>query len=133
MKIIDLKIQRAALLGSLVLTLLLMLLISGCTSGTGASSSAGGSSSGSASSGGSRTLKQVDMDVSWPITQFRNASGFGKVTSTEQEQVNSAYSRYEAAYREALQAAHNNPDAPAPANVKALADKVIEATHAIPL
>jgi hypothetical protein len=132
MKLLNPKKQEAALFGSLLLTLLLMLLVSGCTSGSGASNSAGGSSSGSSSSGG-RTLKETDMDVSWPMTKFRNAAGFGKVTATEQKEVNDAYARYEAAYREALQAAHNNPNAPAPANVKALANQVIEAVQSISL
>jgi len=81
---------------------------------------------------GSRTLKQTDIDVSWPMTRFRNAVAAGTVTRGEQEQVNSAYASYEAAYREALQAANNNRNAPTPDNVKALATKVIAAIDAIP-
>ena len=83
-------------------------------------------------SGGSRTLKQTEIDVSWPMTRFRNAVAAGTVTRGEQEQVNSAYASYEAAYREALQAVNHNRDAPTPDNVKALATKVIGAIDAIP-
>jgi hypothetical protein len=83
-------------------------------------------------SGGSRTLKQTEMDVSWPMTRFRNAVAAGAVTSGEQEQVNSAYASFEAAYREALQKANDNRNAPAPDNVKTLATKVIAAVESIP-
>ena len=82
--------------------------------------------------GGSRTLKETEMDVSWPMTRFRNAVAGGAVTRGEQEQVKSAYASFEAAYREALQTANNNRNAPAPDNVKALATKVIGAIQAIP-
>ena len=66
------------------------------------------------------------------MTRFRNGVAAGVVTRGEQEQVNSAYASYEAAYREALQAANNNRNAPTPDNVKALATKVIAAIDAIP-
>jgi hypothetical protein len=82
--------------------------------------------------GGSRTLKQTEMDVSWPMTRFRNGVAAGAVTRGEQEQVNSAYASYAAAYREALQSANNNRNAPTPDNVKALATKVIAAVESIP-
>ncbi len=80
---------------------------------------------------GSRTLKQTEMDVSWPMTRFRNADAAGAVTLAERERVNSAYASYSAAYREAMQAASNNPNAPTPDNVKALATKVVETVAAI--
>jgi hypothetical protein len=83
-------------------------------------------------SGGSRTLKQTEMDVSWPMTRYRNAVAAGAVTRGEQEQVNSAYTSFETAYRAALQTAHNDRNAPAPDNVTALAAKVIEAIQSIP-
>jgi hypothetical protein len=83
-------------------------------------------------SGGSRTLKQTEMDVSWPMTRFRNGVAAGGVTQGEQEQVNSAYASFEAAYGEALRSANNNRNAPAPENVKALATKVISAVASIP-
>ena len=69
------------------------------------------------------------MDVSAPMTRFHNAVSSGNITSGEQQQVNSAYSQYQAAYSQALQAAGNNRDAPAPANVKALATQVIGAVQ----
>jgi hypothetical protein len=81
---------------------------------------------------GSRTLKQTEMDVSWPMTRFRNGVAAGGVTQGEQQLVNSAYSSFEAAYGEALKTANNNRNAPAPDNVKALATKVIAAVESIP-
>jgi hypothetical protein len=116
------KIQKLAVMVALLATLF----VSGC-----ASSSGGSSSPGSSGSGG-RTFKQVDMDVSEPMTRFRNAVSSGNITQGEQQQVNSTYSQYRAAYDQALQAAGNNRDAPAPANVKALATQVIGAVQSIP-
>jgi hypothetical protein len=107
------KIQNLAVFAVLVL----LLVLPGCST---------------LNSGGSRTLKQTEMDVSWPMTRFRNGVAAGGVTLGEQEQVNSAYAGFEAAYREALQAANNNRNAPAPDNVKALATKVIAAVDSIP-
>lgn len=83
------------------------------------------------SAGGERTLKQTEMDVSWPMTRFRNACSAGRVTSGEQEQVNRAYAEFETAYNQALQAAHYDRNAPAPQNVTDLATKVIGAIQAI--
>jgi len=108
-----LKIQKLAAF----VVLVLLLVLPGCST---------------ANSGGSRTLSQTDMDVSWPMTRFRNAVAAGAVTRGEQELVNSAYASYEAAYREALQTANDNRSAPAPDNVKALATKVIAAVESIP-
>lgn len=116
------KIQKLALTVALLATLL----VSGCASSSGGSSSPGGSGS------GGRSFRQVDMDVSEPMTRFRNAVGRGNITLGEQQQVNSSYSQYRAAYDQALQAAGNNRDAPAPANVKALATQVIGEVQSIP-
>jgi hypothetical protein len=124
MKLINPKIQTLAVFISLIL----MLFVSGCAS------TPGGSSDSSASgSGGSRTLKQVDLDVSPKMTHFHNAvaSGAG-VTEGEKDQVNAAYARYQSAYQQALQAAGNNPNTPAPANVTAAADELIGALGSIP-
>ena len=107
------KFQKLAAL----VTLLFLLFPQGCST-TG--------------SGGGRTLKQVDTDVSWAMTLFRNGVTGGAVTLGEREQVNSAYASYQAAYREALQAASNDRNAPAPDNVKALASQVIAPISAIP-
>jgi hypothetical protein len=115
MKSINTKIQTLALLMSLIL----LLFGPGCASNSGGSGSPGGSAS-----GGSRTLKQVDLDVSPKMTRFQNASGAG-VTEGEKDQVKAAYSRYQSAYHQALQAAGNNPNTPAPANVTAAADELI--------
>jgi hypothetical protein len=121
MKLTNPKIQKLAP----VVVSLMMLFISACTTNSGGSSSPGGSSA-------SRTLKETEIDVSWPMTRFHNAVPTGGVTPSEQAQVNDAYSRFKAAYSQALQAAHNNPNAPAPDNVKALATQVISAVQAIP-
>ena len=83
-------------------------------------------------SGGSRTLKQTEMDVSWPMMRYRNACSTGRVTRGEKEQVNSDYADFETAYQQALAAANNDRNAPAPENVKELATKVIGAIQAIP-
>ncbi len=86
----------------------------------------------SLNSGNVKTLKQIEMDVSWPMTRYRNGVAAGAVTLGEQQQVNAAYNSYTAAYQQALQAAQNNKNAPAPDNVKSLADQVISAIAAIP-
>ena len=99
------------------LALVLVLLMPGCST---------------PGAGGSRTLKQTEMDVSWPMTRFRNAVSAGRLTQGEREQVNSLYSSFRAAYEEALRAANNDGSAPAPDNVKALATQVIGAIQAIP-
>jgi len=104
------------------MALLAMLFISGCATSSGGSDSPGGSSA-------SRSLKQVDIDVSWSMTRFRNAAATGTMTQGEKDQVNGAYARYQAAYHEALQAANNNVDAAAPANVGTLATQVISAVQ----
>jgi hypothetical protein len=107
------KFQNLATL----VTLFLLLLAQGCAT---------------PGSSGSRTLKEVDMDVSGAMTRFRNGDVAGAVTLAEREQVNSAYASYQAAFHKALQAAGDNHDAPAPDNVKALASQVIAVISAIP-
>ena len=107
------KFQKLAAL----VTLLFLLLPQGCST-TGA--------------GGGRTLKQVDMDVTSAMRRFQNGVTAGALTLGEREQVNSAYASYQAAYREALQAANGDRNAPAPDNVKSLATQVIGAISAIP-
>jgi len=78
------------------------------------------------------TLKQVRMDVDWPMTRYRNAVAAGAVTLGEQQQVSEAYNNYQKAFEDAVQAAHSNYETPAPANVKALANQVIDIIAAIP-
>jgi hypothetical protein len=123
MNSINSKMQKLVLFGMLLLSLF----ISGCASSSGGSGESGGSSS-----GGSRTLKQVDLDVSPKMNRFHNVVAGGGVTQGEKDQVNNAYARYQAAYNQALQAAGNNGNAPAPANVKAAADDVLSALGSIP-
>jgi len=117
------SIQKLAL----TVVLLATLFVSGCASSSGGSEGPGGSSS-----GGGRSLKEVDMDVSSPMTRYRNSISSGNITQGEQQQVNSTYSQYRAAYDQALQAADNNRDAPAPANVKSLATQLIGELQTIP-
>src|SRR5262245_4758280 len=81
---------------------------------------------------GPATLKQVRMNVDWPMTRYRNAVAAGAVTLGEQQQVNEAYNNYQKAFEDAVQAAHSNYETPAPANVKALANQVIDIIAAIP-
>ena len=86
-------------------------------------------------SAGSRpypTLKDTDVHVSWPMTQYRNEVAAGRVTLGEREQVNAAYAKYKAAFDEALQAAHGNHDVATPENVKALANEIIRVLSSLP-
>lgn len=78
------------------------------------------------------TLKQTRIRVGWSMTGFRNAGYAGRLTLGEKERVTAAYARYEAAYGEALRAAHNDDQAPTPENVKALAFEVIRVVSTIP-
>jgi hypothetical protein len=110
---------------ALYASFLLMLFVSGCASSSGGSSSPGGSAD-------TRTLKETGMDVSRSMTQFRNAVAAGTVTQARQAQINEAYSRFESAYHDALQAVNDNRNAPASDNVKALATEVIGQIQAIP-
>jgi hypothetical protein len=79
------------------------------------------------------TLRQTDIHVSWPMTHYRDAAAFGRLTLGEKERINAAYSAYETAYNQALQAAHGNRDAPTPDNVKALANEVVRVISATPM
>ena len=103
---------RAGLFFSM-LSLVAALLLSGCATGP-------------------TTLKQIRMDVDWPMTRYRNAVSAGAVTLGEQQQVNQAYTNYQQALDDAVQAAHGNYETPAPANVKASANQVIDIISAIP-
>jgi hypothetical protein len=117
MKLINTKIQILSVITSLTL----LLLGAGCASTSGGSESSGGSSS-----GGSRSLKQVDLEVEPKMNRYHNVVGSGGgVTEGEKQEVNSAYARYQTAYNQALKAAGNNPNAPAPANVTSAATDLI--------
>jgi hypothetical protein len=79
------------------------------------------------------TLKQTDIHVYWPMYNYRNAAAFGRLTRGEKERINAAYSAYETAYNQALQAAQGNRDAPTPDDVKALANEVVRVISATPM
>jgi multidrug resistance efflux pump len=99
------------------LSLFIALLMAGCAS---------------SQSGTDPDLKQIDMDVSWPMTRYRNIVSGGAVTRGEQDQVNAAYAKYQAAYGAALKAANGNVHASSPDNVKAAANEVIRILSSIP-
>ncbi len=79
------------------------------------------------------TLKQTEVRVSWPMTRYRTAAGFGGLTLAEKERMNTAYVAYQAAFDQALQAAGGNYDAPTPENVKARANELLDVLAGIPL
>jgi hypothetical protein len=79
------------------------------------------------------TLKQTEIIVSGPMYNYRNAAGFGRLTLGEKERINSAYTAYETAYNQALQAAHGNRDAPTPENVKQRANELVSVISATPM
>jgi hypothetical protein len=87
---------------------------------------------GCATSGNYPTLKQTQTNVSWPMTRYRNASYGGGVTLGEKQQVDAAYAAYEAAFKQALQEANGNYDAPTPDYLKARANELIQVLSAIP-
>jgi hypothetical protein len=72
------------------------------------------------------TLRQTQINVSWPMTRYRNLVTFGKLTQGQRERVDAAYAEYDAAFKEALKAAGGNYDATTPENVKELANRVIQ-------
>jgi len=78
------------------------------------------------------TLKKINIRVSWEMTRFRNVATWGRLTLGERERGNAAYSAYKSAFDEALQAANNNSDAPAPENVKTLANEAIRVLSTMP-
>ena|ERR1035437_10001024 len=97
--------------------LLMALLLSGCAS---------------VWSGNSPTLKDTDENVSSSMAGFRIAVTAGSATVAEREKVNAAYTKYKAAFDEALHAAQNNDNAPTPKDVKILANEVVRALSSTP-
>lgn len=83
-------------------------------------------------SGAYPTLKQADILVFWEMTGFRNAAIWGRLTLGERERGNAAYSAYQAAFAQALRAVHGNLNAPAPDNVKNLANEAIRVLSSMP-
>jgi hypothetical protein len=86
---------------------------------------------GCATSGTYPTLKQTQINVSWPMTRFRNASYGSNVTLAERQRVSAAYAAYDAAFKQALQEANGNYDAPTPDYLKARANELIRILSAI--
>ena len=100
-----------------ILSLLLALLLSGCAS---------------VWSGNSPTLKDTDDDMSSSMAGFRIAVSAGSATVGEREKVNAAYTKYKAAFDEALHDAQNNENAPTPKDVKTLANEVVRVLSSTP-
>lgn len=80
-----------------------------------------------------RTLKQTQMDISWPMTHYLIAAGFGALTLAERERINTAYPAYQAAFDQALQEAGGNYDAPSPDYLKVRANQLIVVLSGIPM
>lgn len=116
--IVFMKLQEFASLILILPALCLTLLLDGCAS---------------LRSPNYPTLKQTDINVSWPMTNYRNASYAGRLTLAERQRIERAYAQYEAAFNQALQAAGGNRNAPTPDNVKALANQVIQTISATPM
>jgi hypothetical protein len=112
------KIEKHALLLLIVPALWMALVLGGCAS---------------TQSGTYPTLKQTQLNVSWPMTRYRNAAAAGGLTLAERERMNAAYAAYESTFNHALQAAGGNYDAPTPENVKEQADEVLRVLASIPL
>jgi hypothetical protein len=92
----------------------------------------GGCTSAGSGTGGKWTLKQTRLDVDGRMTRYRNAvaSGAG-VTLGERQRVDEAYKNFQTAFDAAVQAAHNDYETPAPENVKALANQLIQTLSSI--
>jgi hypothetical protein len=102
---------------STILTLVLVLLLSGCAS---------------FSSDNYPTLKDTNDDVSTAMTPFRIAVDAGRATAGERQQGYAAFAKYKAAFDEALQDAQNNENTPTPKNVKALGNEPIRVLSSMP-
>jgi hypothetical protein len=66
------------------------------------------------------------------MSHYRDAAYGGKLTFGERERVSAAYAAYEPAFKQALQAAGGNDNAPTPEDVKELANQLIQIVSAIP-
>jgi hypothetical protein len=113
------KIRSLLFCAWLSLSITASLLVGGCTSaGSG--------------TGGQWTLKQTRLDIDGRMTRYRNAVASGAaVTLGERQRVDEAYKNYQTAFDAAVQAAHNNYDTPAPDNVKAAANQLIQTLSSI--
>ena len=87
---------------------------------------------GCASMSGPPTLKQTDVQMSWKMTHFRNASEAGRYSLGEREQGNAACASYQAAFAKALEAAHGDRNAPTPDDLLAVANQTIRVLSSLP-
>jgi len=101
---------------SLVPLIIALLVMAGCAS---------------LSNSGALTLKQVQMDVNWKMTAYRNAYNGGGVTPGQAQQVNATYQTYQQAFQQALTDAGGNLDAPTPPQLKNAADQLLAILNAV--
>ena len=89
--------------------------------------------SGCATTNNSYSLKQTRNNVDFAMTRFHNEVSFGNIAPSFQPEVNTAYQAYKTAFDAAVQQANSNYDAPAPDNVKQLADQLLSILGSIPV
>lgn len=87
---------------------------------------------GCASIGGPYKLKQTRQDVDWAMVRYHNRQVFGFMTPQEQQVVSDAYKAYQTAFNASVQQANGDYNAPTPANVKQLADRLFSTLDSIP-
>ena len=78
-------------------------------------------------------LRQTRNDIDAAMTRYQNEVSFAAISPEFQSQVNTAYHAYQKAFSAALEQADSNTDAPTPANVKQLADRVLLILGSIPV
>jgi hypothetical protein len=105
-------------LSAVLLALSLVLFSFGCATGSGGS--------------GIYQLKQTRNDVETAMRTYRDANVAGDVSLADQKAVTAAYNAYQTAFDKALQDTGNNLNAPAPPNVKQLADQLLGILDALP-
>src|ERR1700685_3322181 len=88
--------------------------------------------SGCATTNNSYSLKQTRNDVDFAMNRFHNEVSFGHIAASLQPEVNKAYQDYKTAFAAAAQQANSNYDAPAPDNVKQLANHLLSIIASIP-
>ena len=86
----------------------------------------------STAGGGSYQLKQTRNNVDWAMTRYHNRLSFGFISLGEEQQVTAAYKAYQTAFNEAVRQAHSDYTAPTPANVKQLANQLLDILSSIP-
>jgi hypothetical protein len=89
--------------------------------------------SGCATTNNSYSLKHTRNDVDFAMTRFHNEVSFGHIAPSFQPEVNAAYQDYKTAFDAAVQQVNSNYGAPAPDNVKQLADKLLSIIGSVPV